>query len=246
MRVALYGAAGKVGRAARAGARRAPGTRSSTAARTGPAGCDAAIDFTTPGRGRRRTSTACLDARVPVVIGTTGFDLDAVDARRAGGGRPVLPRAELRPRRRADDALRRGGGEGLPASGDRRAAPRGEARRAVGHGEGDGGADGDEPADPLGAPPRPRRAPGGHLRRTGGDAHDPARHDLARGVRPRRPARPRAGSRAPAGPDGRPRRPAVLSVVGALERGAASLLRARRSSSDDAPRSSGVASTAAP
>ena len=112
--------------------------------------------------------------------------------RRPPGGRSVLPRAELRARRRADDALRRGGGARLPAGRDRRAARRGEAGCAVGHGEGDGGAHGHRPADPLRASPRPRRAPGGHLRWTGGDVDDPARHDLARGVRPGRPARARA------------------------------------------------------
>ena len=66
--------------------------------------------------------------------------------------------------------------------------------------------------------PGPRRAPGGRLRRPGGDPHDPARHDLPRGVRAGRAARARAGARPSAGPHGRPRRAAmsVTFVVGDL------------------------------
>jgi 4-hydroxy-tetrahydrodipicolinate reductase len=48
-------------------------------------GCDAAVDFTEPDAVVDNVSR-CLDAEIPVVIGTTGFDLDAVDnlAREAG------------------------------------------------------------------------------------------------------------------------------------------------------------------
>ena len=52
---------------------------------------------------------------------------------------PVLRRGELRARCRADDAIRRRGGAVVPAGGDHRVARRYEARRAVGHGEGDSG-----------------------------------------------------------------------------------------------------------
>ncbi len=53
-----------------------------------------------------------------------------------------LLRAELRDRRGLDDALRRGGRPAPRAGRDRRAAPRREGRRPVGHGEADGRADG--------------------------------------------------------------------------------------------------------
>lgn len=44
----------------------------------GPEGCDAAVDFTRPDAVVDNV-WACLAARVPVVIGTTGFDLGALD-----------------------------------------------------------------------------------------------------------------------------------------------------------------------
>lgn len=44
----------------------------------GPEGCDAAVDFTRPDAVVDNVR-ACLAARVPVVIGTTGFDLGALD-----------------------------------------------------------------------------------------------------------------------------------------------------------------------
>ena len=78
MRIALYGAAGRVGVAlepvlADAGHDVVDGRAQ------GPAGCDVAIDFTRPDAvvGNVR---ACLAERVPVVIGTSGFDAEAVDA----------------------------------------------------------------------------------------------------------------------------------------------------------------------
>jgi 4-hydroxy-tetrahydrodipicolinate reductase len=46
----------------------------------GPDACDAAVDFTRPDAVEANVEQ-CLAARVPVVIGTTGFDLDALDAR---------------------------------------------------------------------------------------------------------------------------------------------------------------------
>ena len=82
--VALFGAR-RQGRRASLGPRprRAPATRSSTARAAGPDGCDAAVDFTRPGRRARRTSSAASPPAFPVVIGTTGFDLEALDARPA-------------------------------------------------------------------------------------------------------------------------------------------------------------------
>ena len=78
MRVALYGASGKVG-AVLVPALADAGHEVVDARSNGPDGCDAAIDFTRPDAVAANV-TACLAAGVPVVIGTSGFDLDAVDA----------------------------------------------------------------------------------------------------------------------------------------------------------------------
>jgi 4-hydroxy-tetrahydrodipicolinate reductase len=84
VRVALFGAAGKVGTVL-ATALRAAGHDVADARAEGPEGCDAAVDFTRPdavaGNVRR-----CVEARVPVVIGTSGFGTEEVDriAREAG------------------------------------------------------------------------------------------------------------------------------------------------------------------
>ena len=84
MRVALYGASGNVGAVLEPALRQA-GHDVVDARALGPEGCDAAIDFTLPDVVVGNV-TACLAAGVPVVIGTTGFDLDALDmaAREAG------------------------------------------------------------------------------------------------------------------------------------------------------------------
>ena len=84
MRVALYGASGKVGVVLEPALRQA-GHDVVDARALGPEGCDAAIDFTLPDVVVGNV-TSCLAAGVPVVIGTTGFDLDALDtaAREAG------------------------------------------------------------------------------------------------------------------------------------------------------------------
>jgi 4-hydroxy-tetrahydrodipicolinate reductase len=84
MRVALYGAAGKVGVLLEPALRK-DGHEVVDAHADGPAGCDAAVDFTRPDAVAGNVS-ACLAARVPVVIGTTGFDAAAIDsaAREAG------------------------------------------------------------------------------------------------------------------------------------------------------------------
>jgi 4-hydroxy-tetrahydrodipicolinate reductase len=84
MRVALYGASGKVGVLLEPALRQA-GHDVVDARALGPEGCDAAIDFTLPDVVFANV-TACLAAGVPVVIGTTGFDVAALDmaAREAG------------------------------------------------------------------------------------------------------------------------------------------------------------------
>ena len=88
MRVALYGAGGKVGVLLQP-ALLAAGHEVVDARTAGPAGCDAAVDFTRPDAVGANVET-CLAAGVPVVIGTTGFDIDALDARAKKGGVPCF------------------------------------------------------------------------------------------------------------------------------------------------------------
>ena len=78
MRIAVFGAGGKVG-AVLGPALEAAGHELVDGRTEGPEGCDAAVDFTRPDAVAANVER-CLTARVPVVIGTTGFDLDAVDA----------------------------------------------------------------------------------------------------------------------------------------------------------------------
>jgi 4-hydroxy-tetrahydrodipicolinate reductase len=78
VKVALYGSAGKVG-SVLAPALAAAGHEVIDARGTGPVGCDTALDFTRPDAVLANVG-ACLEAGVPVVIGTTGFDLAEVDA----------------------------------------------------------------------------------------------------------------------------------------------------------------------
>jgi 4-hydroxy-tetrahydrodipicolinate reductase len=84
VRVALYGASGKVG-AFLAPALREAGHEVVDTRETGLEACDAAVDFTRPDAVRANVD-ACIGVGIPVVIGTTGFDTDAVDsaAREAG------------------------------------------------------------------------------------------------------------------------------------------------------------------
>jgi 4-hydroxy-tetrahydrodipicolinate reductase len=84
VKVALFGSGGKVGsivRAALESARHEVVDGRSA----GPEGCDVAVDFTQPDAVRGNVER-CVSAGVPAVIGTTGFDREAVDvaAREAG------------------------------------------------------------------------------------------------------------------------------------------------------------------
>ncbi len=88
MRIALYGASGKVG-ALLVPALADAGHEVVDARSTGPEGCDAAIDFTRPDAVVANVG-ACLAAGVPVVIGTTGFELDAVDTAARDAGVPCF------------------------------------------------------------------------------------------------------------------------------------------------------------
>jgi len=78
VRVALFGAAGKVG-ALLEPALLAAGHEVVDARISAPDGCDVAVDFTRPDAVVANVET-CLAAGVPIVIGTTGFDIHALDA----------------------------------------------------------------------------------------------------------------------------------------------------------------------
>ena len=84
MKVAVFGLGGKVGSVLEP-ALRAAGHDVVDARTSGPAGCDAAVDFTRPDAVLANVQR-CLEHGVPLVIGTTGFDVGAVDeaARTAG------------------------------------------------------------------------------------------------------------------------------------------------------------------
>jgi 4-hydroxy-tetrahydrodipicolinate reductase len=88
MRVALYGATGKVGTLLEP-ALRAAGHEPVAVREERPTGCDVAIDFTRPDAVRANVA-ACLAEGIPVVIGTTGFDLGAVDAAAREAGVPCF------------------------------------------------------------------------------------------------------------------------------------------------------------
>jgi len=88
MRVALFGAAGKVGSVL------APALTGAShdvvdAREHGPEGCDAAVDFTRPDAVVGNVEQ-CLAAGVPVVIGTSGFDAGAVDVAARAAGVPCF------------------------------------------------------------------------------------------------------------------------------------------------------------
>ena len=74
MRIALFGAAGKVGTAL-GPALEVAGHEVVDGRAQGPEGCDVAVDFTRPDA-VLETAERGLAARVPLVVGTTGFDLE--------------------------------------------------------------------------------------------------------------------------------------------------------------------------
>lgn len=88
MRVALFGAGGKVG-SVLVPALEAAGHAVVDAREHGPAGCDVAVDFTAPDAVEENVER-CLEAQVPVVIGTTGFNVVAVDLRAQETGVPCF------------------------------------------------------------------------------------------------------------------------------------------------------------
>jgi 4-hydroxy-tetrahydrodipicolinate reductase len=87
VKVALFGAGGKVG-SVLGPALEAAG-HETVDGRDDVEGCDAAVDFTRPDAVLRNVER-CLAAGIPVVIGTSGFDVDAVDARAREAGVPCF------------------------------------------------------------------------------------------------------------------------------------------------------------
>jgi len=91
MKVAVFGARGKVG-AVMAAALREAGHEVVEIDLGDPValdGCDAAVDFTQPDAVSGDVA-ACVAAGVPCVVGTTGFDRDAVDRAARQAGVPVF------------------------------------------------------------------------------------------------------------------------------------------------------------
>ena len=88
MHVAVFGVDGKVG-SVLAPALEAAGHEVLDAREHGPAGCDAAVDFT---RSEAVAGNAerCFEARVALVVGTTGFEAEPLDARAREVGVPVF------------------------------------------------------------------------------------------------------------------------------------------------------------
>lgn len=87
MKVALFGASGKVGSVL--GAALEAAGHGTVDGRDDVAGCDIAVDFTRPDAVLGNVER-CLAAGIPVVIGTSGFDVDAVDARAREAGVPCF------------------------------------------------------------------------------------------------------------------------------------------------------------
>ena len=88
MKVALFGIGGKVG-SVLVPALASAGHETVDGKTAGPEGCDAAVDFTLPDAVQGNVAL-CLSAGVPVVIGTTGFDSEAVDAAAREAGVPCF------------------------------------------------------------------------------------------------------------------------------------------------------------
>jgi 4-hydroxy-tetrahydrodipicolinate reductase len=88
VKVAVFGADGKVG-SLLAPALEAAGHEVVDARAAGPEGCDAAVDFTRPDAVAGNVESS-LAAGVPVVIGTSGFDTEAVDAAARAAGLPCF------------------------------------------------------------------------------------------------------------------------------------------------------------
>jgi len=88
VRLCLFGVGGKVGSVLGPALERA-GHEVVDGREVGPGGCDVAIDFTRPEAVLGNAALA-LEARVPLVVGTTGFDTDELDRLARGAEVPCL------------------------------------------------------------------------------------------------------------------------------------------------------------
>jgi 4-hydroxy-tetrahydrodipicolinate reductase len=88
VRIALYGGAGKVGAVLLPALERA-GHEVVDGREAGPAGCDVAVDFTRPDA-VLVNAEQCFAVGVPLVVGTTGFDADRLDASAREAGVPCF------------------------------------------------------------------------------------------------------------------------------------------------------------
>ena len=88
MRVALFGAAGKVG-SVLGPTLEAAGHEVVDARAAGVDGAEVAVDFTEPGAVLANVER-CLAVGIPLVIGTSGFDAEAVDAKARAAGVPCF------------------------------------------------------------------------------------------------------------------------------------------------------------
>ena len=88
MRIGFFGLRGKVGTVL-APQLAAAGHDVVDARAAGAAGCEVALDFTTPDAVVANVR-GCLEAGVPAVVGTTGFDVNALDADARAAGIPCF------------------------------------------------------------------------------------------------------------------------------------------------------------
>jgi len=88
VKLCLFGTAGKVGSVLGPALERA-GHAVVDGRENGPGECDVAIDFTRPDAVLPNAALA-LEARVPLVVGTTGFDTDELDRLARGAEVPCL------------------------------------------------------------------------------------------------------------------------------------------------------------
>jgi 4-hydroxy-tetrahydrodipicolinate reductase len=88
VRIALYGGGGKVGAVLRPALERA-GHDVVDGRQAGPEGCDVAVDFTRPDA-VLANAERCFAVGVPLVVGTTGFDAERLDASAREAGVPCF------------------------------------------------------------------------------------------------------------------------------------------------------------
>jgi 4-hydroxy-tetrahydrodipicolinate reductase len=88
VKICLFGAGGKVGGVLRP-ALEVAGHDVLDGRHEGPEGCDVAIDFTRPDT-VLNNARRCLAERVPVVVGTSGLDVEALDREARDAGVPCF------------------------------------------------------------------------------------------------------------------------------------------------------------